>query len=701
MSILHFSGKFKYQPPKYNNEPGNPERFFDASLTPDDVHGNITEGVEPLQYFEFEFYDVFVRKVTYDDGTSVTDEKDDPVICKKIQLKGLLVDTAPHLERGRLYAGEIRVLDLLIGRLELAVQSDLFRTIVNDEIAGVQSLSADFEANINDLTILQNIFVTSKSSRYLREFDNGEAKLKIYFHVSQFSFKTLQGTIFGYIGPQIPVESSNGIRISKRRVLITPNIDTELIKDLGIENHDTESEDVFRNDLEGTFEILEKDRIILLQFLNFIPFTDLSYSIPKGYRFFTVLLYDGQKIDGIPSREIYLDSNSISKSGGVQVLPLPVNVKAFDKLKLNIVCTKNDSQEKIFVEEPEFDLRLHNEQRFLVLSSDEKKKLIFKIYQNNKILKDISEVELSVGRYEHGFSPLVSWISDKGYFEGGTYVCSVQARNLENSEIVGDPIYGVIPNSTTHELRVKISGELPWDRYYGNYIFIRMETREKMIIKQNIPVRVLHSVPLDKIQTFVNNLDKEKIQEVVTKLISYYVRYYPWLHVSYIYVNTEYGPKKAYQQFLKIREFLTFVSDEDLNEWHMVHESVSKINHLLERLERDEHDWKKTPRSRDFPSNGIEFLKIWKAVMVDKLVEQVKNQKNQILESEKLQLSEVEMDLTDIGGLQNIMNQISVGLENLPDGYKRLFLRWKFQILDLVIKELNELKTRTKHSHTH
>jgi hypothetical protein len=87
--------------------------------------------------------------------------------------------------------------------------------------------------------------------------------------------------------------------------------------------------------------------------------------------------------------------------------------------------------------------------------------------------------------------------------------------------------------------------------------------------------------------------------------------------------------------------------------------------------------------------------------MVDKLVEQVKNQKNQILESEKLQLSEVEMDLTDIGGLQNIMNQISVGLENLPDGYKRLFLRWKFQILDLVIKELNELKTRTKHSHTH
>jgi len=427
----------------------------------------------------------------------------------------------------------------------------------------------------------------------------------------------------------------------------------------------------------------------------------LSYSIPEGYRFFTVLVYDGKKIDSMPGQEIYLDSNSICKSGGVQVLLLPVNVKAFDRLKINVVCTKNHSEEKIFMEEPEFDLRLHNEPNFLMLSSDEKRELVFKIYQNNRILTDSSEVELVAGQYEDLFSPLVSWVLDKGHFEGGTFICGIQARNLENSEIVGDPIYGVIPDSVTHEPRVKISGELPWDRYYGNYVFIRMKTREKMIIKQNIPVRVLHLVPLDKITTDLNDLDTEKIQEIVTKLMSYYVRYYPWLHVNYIYVNTPDGPKKAYQQFLKIKEFLTFVSDEDLNEWHMVHESVSKVNHLLERLERDEHDWKKMPRSRDFPSNGIEFLKIWKGVMVDKLVEKVKNQKNHILESEKLQLSEVQMDVTDIGDVQDIINQIDVALENLPDGYKRLFLRWKLQILELVIKELNELKTQTKHSHKH
>lgn len=699
MSILHFSGKFKYQPPKYNNEPGNPERYFDALLSPNDVHENITEGVEPLQYFEFEFSDVFVKKITYEDGTFVTDEKDDSVICKKINLKGLLVDTAPHLERGRLFAGEIRILDLFMGRLELAVQSDLFRTIVNDEIPGVQSLSADFEANINDLTILQNIFVSSKSSRYLHEFDDRE--LKIYFHVSQFSFKSLEGTIFGYIGPQIPVESSKGIRISKRRILITPNIDTELTKDLGIEDHNTESEDVFRNDLEGTFEILEENGLILLRFLNFIPFTNLSYSIPKGYRFFTTPSYDGMEIDSVPKSEICLDSNSISESGGIQVLRLPINVKAFDRLRLNVVCTKNDSKERIFMEEPKFDLLLQSEPNFLVLSSGEEKKLVFKIYQNNKDLKDSSKVELIAGHYEHGFSPLVAWISDKGHVEGGTYICCIQARNLENSQTVGDPIYGVIPDSTTNEPRVKISGELPWDRYYGNYIFIRMKTRNKMIIKQNIPVRVLHAVPLKEIIPDIAALDNEKIKETVTKLMSYYVRYYPWLHVNYMYINAPDGPKKVYQQFLKIQEFLTFVTDKDLNEWHMVHESISKINHLLERLLRHEDDWKKMPRSRDFPSNGIEFLKMWKEVMVDKLVEQVKNQRNQILESEKLQFSEVQIDVTDIGGLQNIVNRIEVALENLPDGYKRLFLKWKLQIFDLVIKELNVLKTETSHGHTH
>jgi hypothetical protein len=78
MPILHFSGRFRSYPPLYNNYPWNPEKYFDPDLSPDDVMQKVTEKVEPLQYFEFEFFDVYIRKITYDDGIFTTSEKDDP-----------------------------------------------------------------------------------------------------------------------------------------------------------------------------------------------------------------------------------------------------------------------------------------------------------------------------------------------------------------------------------------------------------------------------------------------------------------------------------------------------------------------------------------------------------------------------------------------------------------------------------------------
>ena len=155
MTLLHFSGKFKFQPPIYNNETGSPERYFDGSITPREVHEKITSGVEPLKYFEFEFSDVFIHKITYSDGTCATNDNDDPIVGKKILLKGLLVDTSPHLERGRLFAGEFRVLDVFMGKVELAVQSDLFKIIKNKK-GKVNKYSADFESNLYDLTNLEN-----------------------------------------------------------------------------------------------------------------------------------------------------------------------------------------------------------------------------------------------------------------------------------------------------------------------------------------------------------------------------------------------------------------------------------------------------------------------------------------------------------------------------------------------------------------
>src|SRR6187551_2371506 len=99
MSYLHFSGKFRVYPPLYNNNPLRPEKYFDPNLTPDEVKEKVTGGVDPLRYFEFEFYDTFIKKVTYNDGNFVYDDKEEPIIGKELLLKGMLVDVSPHLIR--------------------------------------------------------------------------------------------------------------------------------------------------------------------------------------------------------------------------------------------------------------------------------------------------------------------------------------------------------------------------------------------------------------------------------------------------------------------------------------------------------------------------------------------------------------------------------------------------------------------------
>src|SRR5437867_9858835 len=101
MPFLHFSGNFKFQVPYFNNDPQH-----DALDTEHDTldgkhvrYDSVTQNYskdqvrdllwcDPLKYFEFEFSDVFVRRITYDDGSSVESSKEDPVIDKRVILKG-------------------------------------------------------------------------------------------------------------------------------------------------------------------------------------------------------------------------------------------------------------------------------------------------------------------------------------------------------------------------------------------------------------------------------------------------------------------------------------------------------------------------------------------------------------------------------------------------------------------------------------
>ena len=71
MSMIHFQGKFVFQMPEYNNNPGHDvmtdsKAQFNTSKHEENVYEIC--GCDPAHYFEFTFRSVKVNQVTYQDG---------------------------------------------------------------------------------------------------------------------------------------------------------------------------------------------------------------------------------------------------------------------------------------------------------------------------------------------------------------------------------------------------------------------------------------------------------------------------------------------------------------------------------------------------------------------------------------------------------------------------------------------------------
>jgi hypothetical protein len=73
---------------------------------------------------------------------------------------------------------------------------------------------------------------------------------------------------------------------------------------------------------------------------------------------------------------------------------------------------------------------------------------------------------------------------------------------------------------------------------------------------------------------------------------------------------------------------LSYIEQDEIKEWDKAQNCVNLINHLLERLLKDDNEWKKMPRSMDFPANGIEFIKQWKSSILDKIAIEIQGQMN-------------------------------------------------------------------------
>ena len=190
--------------------------------------------------------------------------------------------------------------------------------------------------------------------------------------------------------------------------------------------------------------------------------------------------------------------------------------------------------------------------------------------------------------------------------------------------------------------------------------------------------------------------------------MSYYARYYPWLHVSYAYIKDEHehgNPKPVYAQFLKIKEYLDFVSKDDLHDWHSCQEVIEKINHFLERLERDDNDWNKMPRSRDFPNNGLEFLKAWKSSLVNKIMQDINESKSKVTkDNQNIMINDDDMDVNNWSDVEKLVIGLDSLLELLPslsNQGKKILLLNKIAIYQFMLEKLNDAKFQTKHEHSH
>jgi hypothetical protein len=581
MPVLHFSGRFKFQLAYFNNDPKNDARKadaydlqlgnkalnvkFDPELSQEQVHERLL--CDPTKYFEFEFSNVKVTRISYDDGSNTSDKEDnaDSVIGKTVLLKGILVDLAPHLQRGQLYAGKIRITDTLIGRIRKATQSSVQKNI---RISGNElrnklfHYSAYFETELYEVYKLVDPYITEDNSKYLRELN--DLNLKIFFTLCRYDISSNEGEVYGYISRSLPLITSQGLLIKNRKLLINNSIFTsgkyqEIINDLKIVPGEKGTYP------RATFEILENElhSFLILRNMEIMPFIDYNNNIPNYQSY--IVLYN--KKENAPNEEIILDCSyeEIKKTGGIRVLKLSDEQKhSIEKLKIVIKIKKSNTLLSELLIEPIWNITL-DEDECIKMYSNESIQLKGKVFHENKLYMGKKILVLETEQ-DNPKSPLVARFekeeiaSNEGKFEVG-----IISHNLENSGQIDDPV-----------TKEKLEGELPWDRYYGNGLSIKFKNIEEHRSEIENMVRVIHTFEESKVPTF----------EDIKKLFSYYTRYYPWIHVRIEDCN--------YFQFFNFNQ-----GDELKNRLRRFRTSMKT---RLTNLQND--DWYKMPRSRDFPKYG-------------------------------------------------------------------------------------------------
>ena len=455
------------------------------------------------------------------------------------------------------------------------------------------------------LYLISPIRPTPEGSRFLRELGD-VTQLEFYMHTNRYTIwntehgdqeDRLNGEVYGYIRPIEPKIDNNGIRIKDRRLIADPCI-KDSSEQIALTFLGTIP--LTRNtDIDGTYDILKTNRLLVLRYLDFIPQLDRDYSTPtdKGVvKEYIVFFTDRQNTDY--RRELGRfkgDYAEMKRTGGTVVFKIPDDVPINkEDLMVIVYASPNDGNKKDvpLMTESEWDIVLESE-RGITLASEQTAEIIAKVYHRNQPAHNCSVRLLVQASGEMHFnekrsrrSPIVAkWKDNKEMLttnSDGKVVTMIQAIDLENSPEVFDPVENKY-----------IKGELRWDRYYGNYVYLEINNdlrkfQSRAVEQIEIPVRVLH---------MVKNLDSLSARDITfqnyifPKLLKYYVRYFPWLHT----IETS---NETYIQFL------------DFENYDQVKNNIAEIIH---RLSLNDNHWNKMPRSRDFPIGGVQLIMRWLA----------------------------------------------------------------------------------------
>ncbi len=508
MEVLHFSGRFVFQMPLYDNDPTNEKVDFDANAKTDDVFKIC--GCDPSRYFELNFRNVRVNQVTYTDGTSTT--KDDSIVGQRIFLNAIMPDISPSAVCGQLYAATLKVGNLLSGSLSHVTQSDLrtnIRPLDAENIWSSENAGAHFE------TILELTDKTSpKASRFLQELGS-VTNLEFYMHLNHYTtWNTLEGAVkdrlngdvYGYIRSTSSVMDSNGVRIKARRILA--------------------HSDVMNNPEIGMIK---------------------EYVVMFGGRDDTKQIEVG-RFKG--------DYKEMKLTGGAVVFRLPDTELSEDQI-LTIKAVTGTGVYTLMIES-DLDIALESERG---------------------ILED--KRGLTVGSGQNGS------VSVRVYYRNRP-ARGHRVRLITEDNNSSSPIVARFKESNLKEV-------LPWNRYYGNYVYLEIDNPMRLLQESpvetiEVPIRVLHDVRVESIPCGEISFKRD----IYPKLFEYYVRYFPWIHVREV-------KEDQYFRFLNLE---SYSSDDGVSD---------NIADIVDRLSREDNDWRKMPRSRDFPIGGIKLIKRWLA----------------------------------------------------------------------------------------